>query len=102
MRIISKRRLRDYWLQVPVARAPLEAWFRVVKDKQLAWDNFHDVKATYASASLVGDCIVFNIGGNKFRLIAKINYLTHTVFVRAVLSHGEYDKGRWKADCGCE
>lgn len=102
MRIISKRRLRDYWLQVPAARAPLEAWFRVVKDKQLAWDNFHDVKATYASASLVGDCIVFNIGGNKFRLIAKINYLTHTVVVRAVLSHGEYDKGRWKADCGCE
>ena len=42
------------------------------------------------------------IGGNKFRLVVKINYLTHNVFVRAVLTHDEYDKGKWKADCGCE
>ena len=44
----------------------LEGWFRVVNDKQLAWNDFHDVKATYAVASLVGECVVFNIGGNKF------------------------------------
>jgi len=46
--------------------------------------------------------IVFNIGGNNFRLVVKINYLTHNVFIRAVLAHAEYDKGKWKADCGCE
>jgi mRNA interferase HigB len=74
----------------------------VVGGKQLAWHGFHDVKATYANASIVGNCIVFNIGGNKYRLVVKINYLTHNVFVRAVLTHEEYDKGKWKADCTCD
>ena len=77
-------------------------WHRVVGDKQLAWADFHEVKLTYANASLVGDCVVFNIGGNKFRLIAKINYQTHNVFVRAVLTHEEYDLGTWKKDCNCQ
>lgn len=102
MRIISKRRLREFWQKVIAARSPLEGWFRVVNDKQLAWADFHDVKTTFASASLVGECVVFNIGGNKFRLITKINYLTHNVFIRSVLTHAEYDEGRWKKDCGCE
>jgi mRNA interferase HigB len=102
MRVISKRRLREFWQKAPAARSPLEGWFRVVNDKQLTWSDFHDVKATYGNASLIGDCVVFNIGGNKFRLIAKINYLTHNVFIRAVLTHAEYDAGRWKADCGCK
>lgn len=102
MRIISKRRLREFWQRVPASHLPLEGWYRVVKDKQLTWEDFHDVKATYGNASLVGGCVVFNIGGNKYRLIAKINYLTHSIFVRAVLTHDEYDKGKWKADCGCE
>lgn len=102
MRIISKRRLREFWQKVIAARSPLEGWFRVVNDKQITWADFHDVKATFASASLVGECVVFNIGGNKFRLVTKINYLTHNVFVRAVLTHAEYDEGKWKKDCGCE
>jgi mRNA interferase HigB len=102
MRIISKRRLREFWQREAAARSPLEGWFRVVNDKQLTWHDFHDVKATFGNASLVGDCIVFNIGGNKFRLVVKINYRTHNVFVRAVLTHEEYDKDNWKADCGCE
>jgi len=102
MRVISKHRLREFWQRAVAARSPLAAWYRVVSGKQLAWADFHDVKATYASASLVGDCVVFNIGGNKFRLITKINYATHNVFIRAVLTHEEYDEGQWKQDCGCE
>jgi len=102
MRVISKRRLRDFWKQQSAARSALEGWYRVVRDKQLAWTDFHDVKATYGNASLVGECVVFNIGGNKYRLITKINYVTHNVFVRAVLTHAEYDEGNWKKDCGCK
>ena len=102
MRVISKRRLREFWQQETAARSPLEGWFRVVNDKQMTWSAFHDVRATFGNASLVGNCTVFNIGGNKFRLVVKINYRTHNVFVRTVLTHGEYDKGNWKADCGCE
>ena len=102
MRVISKRRLREFWQREAAARSSLEGWYRVVNDKELTWNDFHDVRATFGNASLVGDCVVFNIGGNKFRLVVKINYLTHNVFVRAVLTHEEYDKGKWKADCGCE
>ena len=102
MRVISKRRVREFWQQEAAARSPLEGWYRVVNDKQLTWRDFHDVKATYAGASLVGECVVFNIGGNKFRLITKINYLPHNVFIRSVLTHKEYDEGKWKKDCGCE
>ena len=86
---------------MPAAFSPLDGWYRVVADKQLNWLDFHDVKRTYGNASHVGDCVVFNIGGNKYRLIAKIDYLRHIIFVRAVLTHEEYDKGKWKADCGC-
>lgn len=102
MRIISRRRLREFWQQKPAARSALEGWYRVVKDKQLTWDDFHAVKATYGNASLAGACVVFNIGGNKYRLITKINYVTHNVFVRAVLTHEEYDEGTWKTDCSCD
>ena len=102
MRVISKRRLREFGQQEAAARSPLEGWHRVVNDKQLTWRDFHDVKATYAGAGLVGECVVFNIGGNKFRLITKINYLPHNVFIRSVLTHKEYDEGKWKKDCGCE
>jgi mRNA interferase HigB len=99
MRVISKRRLREFWRQHVASRSALEGWYRVVNDKQLTWHDFHGLKATYGNASLVGECVVFNIGGNKLRLNAKINYLTHNVFVRAVLTHEEYDQGEWKADC---
>jgi mRNA interferase HigB len=102
MRVISKRRLREFWQPRVAARSSLEGWFRVANDKQLTWNDFHDVKATYALASLVGECVVFNVGGNKYRLITKINYLTHNVFIRAVLTHAEYDEGKWKKDCGCD
>lgn len=102
MRVISKRRLREFWLRDTAVRSPLEGWYRVVNDKQLTWSDFHDVRSTYGNASLVGECVVFNIGGNKYRLIAKINYRTHNIFVRAVLTHAEYYKGNWKADCGCK
>jgi mRNA interferase HigB len=102
MRVISKRRLREFWKKAGSARSALEGWYRVVHNKQLTWAAFQDVQATYGSASLVGECVVFNIGGNKYRLITKINYVTHNVFIRAVLTHAEYDEGKWKKDCGCE
>jgi mRNA interferase HigB len=59
------------------------------------------VKASFASASIVGDCIVFNVGGNKYRLISRIRYGPQKVFVLKVMTHGEYDEGKWKSECGC-
>jgi mRNA interferase HigB len=97
MRIISKPKLVKFWEKYPVSKLPLENWFRVVSKAD--WSSFADVKTTFRSADLFDDCVIFNIGGNKYRLIAKIRYRTKKVFVRFVLTHGEYDMNKWKNDC---
>lgn len=75
---------------------PLRAWCTVVR--QASWTSFAEVRATYPSADSVGKFVVFNIGGNKFRLIAVIHYNRAKVYVRYVLTHEEYDTGGWKND----
>ncbi len=59
------------------------------------------MKASYRSADLVGNCVVFNIGGNKYRLITRILYPIQKVYILKVMTHEECDKGNWKTDCGC-
>ena len=90
MRIIAKKTLREFWERHPTAKASLPAWFREVKQED--WDNSAKVKARYRSASIVGgNRAVFNIEGNAYRLVVKINYLYRTVYVRFVGTHAEYD-----------
>jgi hypothetical protein len=62
------------------------------------WACFADVRKTYNTADLVGNKVVFDVGGNKYRVIAVIDYEGHKVFLRFVLNHQDYDKGRWKSD----
>ncbi len=103
MRVISKARLKDFW-ESPGredADGPLRAWYTHVNSKRFSWQTWRDVKASFAKASIVGDCVVFNIGGNKYRLISRIRYATQKVFVLKVMTHGEYDDGTWKHECGC-
>jgi mRNA interferase HigB len=76
------------------ARRPLDRWVVVVR--QATWSNFSDVRRSFAGTDLVGPYVVFNIGGNKFRLIARVDYEQSVVLVREVLTHAEYDRGRWK------
>jgi mRNA interferase HigB len=59
------------------------------------------VRDSFASASIVGDCVVFNIGGNKYRLITRIRYASQKVFVLKLMTHSEYDEDKWKDECGC-
>ena len=101
MRIISKSRLRRFWEKSghKDAGGPLRAWYSVVG--KAGWKNWGDVRAVYRSADLVGDCVVFNIAGNKYRLIARIRYRSRKVYVLKVMTHGEYDKGTWVDECGC-
>jgi mRNA interferase HigB len=104
MRIVSKRRLREFWQRHGDARRPLEAWFKVAAKAD--WADFPEVRATFGSASAVPlDCgitaIVFNVGGNKYRLITRIEYRFHVVYVKMVLTHREYGANKWKDDlCG--
>jgi mRNA interferase HigB len=94
LNIISKRTLRAFWVIHPDARTLLLAWHMVVEHAE--WKTFADVRATYPSADQVGRFTVFNIGGNKYRLIAVIHFNRAKVYVRHVLTHAEYDRGAWK------
>lgn len=92
MRIIAKRTLREFWQRPGRADAmqPLKAWFAEASKAQ--WRGPADVKAKYRSASIVGgNRAVFDIGGNKYRLIVLIRYQKGIAFIRFIGTHEEYD-----------
>jgi mRNA interferase HigB len=99
MRIITKARLREFWQTHPQARTPLEDWYRAIDKAR--WKNVDDVRQIFSTADLVkvrsgGTVTVFNIGGNKFRLIAAIHYDVQKVYVLLVMTHEEYTRDAWK------
>ena len=96
MHVISQKTLRAFWTKHPQAKNPLQAWF--TRTKKAEWDSFEDVKADFGLADQVGRLTVFDIGGNKYRLIAHIHFNRGKVYVRNVLTHADYDKGDWKKD----
>jgi mRNA interferase HigB len=90
MRIIARRTLREFWMRHPDARGPLAAWYQ--EARHAAWKSPSAVKAHIRSASIIRDNrVVFNIGGNKYRLVVKINYGYEIVFIRFVGTHRQYD-----------
>ena len=97
MHIITRRRLREFWGNEKQSESPLDEWYQ--KMKKLKIDNIAELHKTFPQADLVGKCIVFNIGGNNYRLITKINFISKIVYIRNVLTHREYNRGKWKADC---
>ena len=97
MHVISRKRLRQFWEKHSDAQAPLEDWWRIAKAAE--WKSLPETRRTFPHADAVGNCTVFNIGGNKYRLIAKVYYISQVLLVRFVLTHGEYDRGGWKHDC---
>jgi mRNA interferase HigB len=94
MRIIAKRTLREFWESVPQhtdSEEPLKAWYR--EAKQAIWLTPADVKAQYCNASILkNNRTVFNIAGNKYRLVVEINYPAQIIFIRFIGTHQEYDK----------
>lgn len=94
MHVIAKPALVEFWEEHPDAESSLQAWFRTMESEVFV--DFNDLRATFASADHVDGLTVFNIGGNKYRLIAAIHYNRQKVFIRAVLTHAEYDRGEWK------
>jgi mRNA interferase HigB len=91
MRIIAKRTLREFWKLFRDAEEPLMAWYREVEKED--WSKPSEVKEKYRSASFVkGNRVVFNIKGNDYRLVVKINYPYRVIYVRFVGTHVDYDK----------
>ncbi len=96
MRIISRRTLREFWEKHSTAQTGLLLWYQRVSNSE--FQNFNDLRQVFPSADQVGNFTIFNISGNNYRLITYIDYEYQTVFIRAVLTHAEYDKENWKND----
>jgi mRNA interferase HigB len=94
MHIITRKRLLEFARKHPDAESALDHWYRVMK--RYNFDNFASLRSVFPSADQVGKVTVFNIGGNKARLIAAVHYNRRKVFIRHVLTHDEYDKDKWK------
>jgi mRNA interferase HigB len=94
MHIITRKRLNDFAARQSDARSALARWYREMRRQNFA--SLAEVRAVFPSADQVGKLTVFNIGGNKARLVAAIHYSRRRVYIRAVLTHQEYDEGKWK------
>ena len=94
MKLVSNKALRDFSPRHPAAEMPLQN-FRLLVEKG-RFSSFADLKTTFGSVDKVGERFVFNIGGNKYRLIAAIAFTPQLLWIKAVLTHAEYDRGDWK------
>ena len=91
MRVIARGTLRDFWERHPDAERPLRVWYDEVRKAQ--WTGPADIRRHYAHASIIGsDRVVFNVGGNKYRLITVVHYQRQTVYIRFIGTHADYDK----------
>src|SRR5437016_4064357 len=98
MHVLSMKPLRDFMTKHGDAATPLKTWWKLANHG--SFQNFAELKQTFGSVDIVPvkkrDFYVFDIGGNKYRLIATIHFNTQRLFVRYVLTHKEYDAGGWK------
>lgn len=93
-KLISNRALREFSARHAEAAQPLQDFRR--KIEKGSFGNFAELRAVFPAVDKVGERYVFNIGGNKFRLVAGIDFARHLLWVKAVLTHSDYDKGAWK------
>lgn len=91
MKIVARKLLGDFWARYPDAKGPLTAWFHTVR--QAEWDGPADIRAQFGSADFVGDNrVIFNIGGNKYRLVVHVYYPHRIVRTKFVGTHRQYDR----------
>jgi mRNA interferase HigB len=103
MHVISKKRLEQFWearkTDSEIAERDSTAWYKLAKKAE--WNHFGSLRQTFGSADQVGNCVVFDVGNNRFRLIGRINYTKGIIYVLKVLDHAEYAKNLWVDECGC-
>jgi mRNA interferase HigB len=91
MRVIARPALIEFWEKHGDAKEPLESWYHLMRQGRFVTP--HEIKAVFATASFLRDgIVVFNVGGNKYRLITHVRYDIGIVFIKWVLTHGEYDE----------
>jgi mRNA interferase HigB len=100
MHIISRRMILDFSVKYPDARDPLKPWWTLCKKNNFS--SFADMKETFKTADMVGKCVVFNIGGGKYRLVSRVNFLAHRMWLKYILPHKKYEKLNLKDDEKCQ
>ncbi|MEO6588001.1 MAG: type II toxin-antitoxin system HigB family toxin [Pyrinomonadaceae bacterium] len=106
MHIIKRAKLVEFWEKKENSGSEsfLDAWYRTMKKG--TFDNIAQIREVYRHADIVGECIIFNVGTNKYRVVTKNYFTEQTLLIRFVMTHfvmthKEYDKDTWKNDCGC-
>jgi mRNA interferase HigB len=94
MHVIAKPALISFWTTHPDAERPLQVWYHTMENETI--NDFNELRDTFARADYVNGLTVFDIGGNKYRLIASIHYNRRKAYIRNILTHAEYDRGVWK------
>ncbi|WP_332307945.1 type II toxin-antitoxin system HigB family toxin [Leptospira vanthielii] len=94
--VISWKKLDDFIIKHPNSESSLKSWYKILKNT--SFKDFNELRKLFNSVDLVGNLTVFNISGNNFRLIAAIHFNTQKVFIRYILTHSDYDKGKWKKE----
>lgn len=94
MRVITKKRIKESKRLFPESESAIEGWYQVISKNY--FKNFSELKQFFNGVDKVGDLYVFDIGGNKIRLIASIHFNRQHIYIRNILNHKEYDKGNWK------
>ena len=99
MRVISRKALVKFWERWPAALLPMMEWHRITLRSN--WRNLPDVKATFGQTGQVkvrsgNTVLIFDIGGNKFRIIAAVSYVKGKLYILRVLTHKEYDRQPWR------
>ncbi len=94
MHLITRKRLDEFAEKYPETRTASAQWYAGVKRN--SFSSFPNLRLMFPTADQVGKLTVFNVGGNKVRLIAAIHYNRKRIYIRAILTHEEYDRGRWQ------
>jgi mRNA interferase HigB len=94
MRVISNRRLVDFGQLHVDAAGPLQIWRKLMESRD--YQGFNDLKKTFGTTDIVGDKYVFDIRGNCYRLVCRIDYQAQHCYITAVLTHPQYERGDWK------
>ncbi len=94
MNTISYRKIREFAASHPNSESSLSAWYKIARKAK--WQSIVEVRQDYPHADLVGRFVVFNVAGNNYRLIAEIYFDSQLILIRHILTHSEYDRGKWK------
>ena len=92
--LTTRKALVQFWEKHPDSQIALKRWFKIVQ--KIEFSNFAELRQVFPSADKVDHWIIFNIGGNKHRLVTSIHFHRGKVYIRYVLTHTEYDRGDWK------